>query len=226
MMRTVLSGSRVSIIAFMALGLAALLFVLVSGPQLALARPVSQTTGDTIVSSLTNAFNAKDLNSCLALMTDDAMVKVVNPSDIATGKLTNDTLTYTGKQGLQSQLSNFFTVNFTNGFTIKSTNFKTTNTSFSGPMQLAIRNFVVETDVAATLEGGKIKTLVITDKSISASGSQPGPVPSSSPATGTGGRDLTVSESQIRTSAIFLLVVTGTTSLFGLGWLKRRRKSR
>jgi hypothetical protein len=186
--------------------------------RLALAGPVEQTAADTVISALTKSFNAKDLNGCLTLMTDDAMVKVVNPSDLASVSLTNQTLTYNGKVGPQSELANFFSSNFTNGFTIWSTNFKTTDTTFNGPMQLAIRNFVVETEVTGTLEGGKIKTMVITDKSIAVNPNQP----STMPGTGEGGLQSADRVQADTSSSGFILVLFGASALLGLVLLRKK----
>jgi hypothetical protein len=186
--------------------------------RLALAGPVEQTAADIVISALTKSFNAKDLDGCLTLMTDDAMVSVINPSDLASVSLTNQTLTYKGKIGPQSELANFFSSNFTNGFTIWSTNFKTTDTTFNGPMQLAIRNFVVETEVTGTLEGGKIKTMVITDKSIGVNPNQP----STMPGTGQGGLQAADRAQPDASSSGFVLVLIGASALLGLVLLRKK----
>jgi hypothetical protein len=186
--------------------------------RFALAGPAEQTAADIAISALTKSFNAKDLNGCLTLMTDDAMVKVINPSDLASVSLTNQTLTYNGKVGPQSELANFFSSNFTNGFTIWSTNFKTTDTTFNGPMQLAIRNFVVETEVTGTLEGGKIKTMVITDKSIAVNPNQP----STMPGTGEGGLQSADRVQADASSSGFILVLIGASALLGLVLLRKK----
>lgn len=192
----------------------------------ALAGPANQTAADTVISALTKSFNAKDLNGCLALMADDGMVSVVNPSDLASVKLTNQTLTYKGKVGAQSELANFFSSNFTNGFTIWSTNFKTTDTSFNGPMQLAIRNFVVETEVAGTLEGGKIKTMVITDKSIAVNPNPPVTMPGNAPATGEGGGQAADRLPAASSILGIALAFIGSLGLLGLVLLRKGRPSR
>ena len=222
MKKPVQAGSSILLAGLFAL---TYLFLLAIPAQAALAQPVGQATADDVVKALTKNFNAKDLNACLDLMTDDAMVMVVNPSDLATGTLSKDTLTYKGKQGPQSQIANFFTINFTNGFTIRSTNFKSTPTSFNGPMQLAIRDFVVETDVQGTLEGGKIKTLVITDKSISQNAGQAAPIPSKSPATGAGTESLSQAQRPAPLPGWSLaFAASGILSLIGLR-LSRKRKN-
>jgi hypothetical protein len=188
----------------------------------ALAGPVKQTAADIVISALTKSFNAKDLNGCLTLMTDDAMVTVVNPSDLASVSLTNQTLTYNGKVGPQSELANFFSSNFTNGFTIRSTNFKTTDTTFNGPMQLAIRNFVVETEVTGTLEGGKIKTMVITDKSIAVKQNPAAPMPGKAPATGQGGLSPADRGQPDASSIVFILLLIGASGLLGLVLVRKK----
>jgi hypothetical protein len=188
----------------------------------ALAGPVEQTAADIVISALTKSFNAKDLNGCLTLMTDDAMVTVVNPSDLASVSLTNQTLTYNGKVGPQSELANFFSSNVTNGFTIWSTNFKTTDTTFNGPMQLSIRNFVVETEVTGTLEGGKIKTMVITDKSIAVNQNPAAPMPGKAPATGGGGLQAADRSQPGIASSAFILLLIGASGFLGLVLLRRK----
>ncbi|MBN9389018.1 MAG: hypothetical protein J0I20_13410 [Chloroflexi bacterium] len=209
------AAARLLFVALLGLG------CLLANPQFVHAGPVKQTVADKVVDTLKTAFNNMDLNACLALMTDDAMVLVVNPSDLATGTLTKDTLTYTGKQGAQSEVANFFSINFTNGFTIWSTNFKTTDSSFSGPMQLAIRDFVIETDVQATLEGGKIKKLVITDKSIS---KKSAPVPSNAPSTGVGGESASGNQSPLLVGGFIVFALSGLGSLTGLVILSKKEK--
>lgn len=197
------------------------LFLVAVAPQLVQATPARQTVADNVVKALTTAFNAKDLNACLALMTDDAMVTVVNPSDLANATLTRDTLTYKGKLGSQPQLANFFNINFTNGFIIWSTNFKSTDTSFNGPMQLAIRDFVIDTDVQGTLEGGKIKTLVITDKNITKKAAQPVIVPIKAPMTGLEAASPAASQSPTYLGWVYVFAITGTMSLVGLILLRK-----
>jgi hypothetical protein len=208
--------------------------------QTAHAGPARQSASDDILKKLTQTFNDKDLNGSLALMADNAMVSVVNPSDIASGTLVNGAkLVYEGKQGAQSQLANFFSTNFSNGFTIGSTNFKTTATTFNGPMQLAIRNFLIDTEVDGTFEAGKIKTLVITEKNISlnkpaapAAPAAPAPVskpinmPVNSPATGIGDSEFSIGEGSGLLYLGFVFALTGCASLAALYLLKKPRKSR
>ncbi len=213
MKKIVLAGSRI-VVCLIALNF----FYLATAPQFAQAQPSEQTTADNVIKALTKAFNAMDLNGCLALMTDDAVVKVVNPSDLANVTLTNTTLTYTGKQGTQSQVANFFNINFTNGFSIWATNFKYTDTLFAGPMQLAIRNFVIETEVEGTLVDGKIKTLVITDKSITVK-VQPATMPASVPSTGLGQANQVTDQTYLQSMYVF--AATSLFSLIGLLLLRR-----
>lgn len=151
----------------MAAGLVVLLGLTMLPIQIAAAKPIQPTAGEAVSKNLVKSFNAQDLTACLALMTDDAVVTVHNPSDIFSGTLSKETFTYKGKNGVQSEVANFFASNFTNGFAIRSTSLTTSEGTFKGSMQLAIRGFLVETEVEATLDTGKIKTLVIIDKSIS-----------------------------------------------------------